>query len=80
MPTTDETREAAWQTYAKANVERDVYWEQPTFDAGFDAGVVEGIRQAREAVVGSIERSADYGPHYYPDDALSAIDSLGATT
>ena len=49
------------------------------WDTGFDAGVAEGIRQAREAVNG-LHRFGTARGDDYTMDALEAIDALGATT
>jgi len=72
----DEAREAAWDALAG---QYDGFPPEPdhAFNAGFNAGITEGIRQARAAVV-----AHQQGPvvseavHYYPSDPLDAIDAL----
>ncbi len=78
----DEAREAAWRAYLDVQMQKRTDRDRGPFvppapsrtdwGAGFDAGVAEGIRQAREAVAGG-------GPWLVYDDrhvALAAIDAL----
>jgi hypothetical protein len=77
----DEAREtAAWAEYAEGAQwgPRDRLAARDNFAHGFDAGVAEGIRKAREAVAG---RLADPAVSTSPVvlgvvDSLAAIDAL----
>ena len=89
---TDEAREAAWATFVRTSG-----WTVSAgdgFDSGFDAGVAEGIRRAREAVANAedvtfhkwLPEGEDYPSVVIHDEdhvkaiVFAAIDALGVNT
>ena len=75
---TEEAREAAARAFPSTSFggrERVPVIERGAFESGYDAGVAEGIRQAREAVA-ELHRGGTSRGDDYTQDALDAIDSL----
>jgi hypothetical protein len=88
---TDGAREAAWTAYRFADDPDQKTFDawvdvagETDFNAGFDAGVVEGIRRAREAVnaVQMLEFGFSAAKPFDPYSAcariLAELDTLGA--
>jgi hypothetical protein len=79
----DEAREAAWKAYRtgplfspRGNSNHGA--SKRPFSAGFDAGVAEGIRQARAVAAPDFSQGSDYRrENYVREEIVAAIDALG---
>jgi len=81
---TDDARAAGYRAYSNWYGQYTTGGVRQAFDSGYDSGVTEGTRQAREAVLARFEYEADRSRDSLSFNAgflaaLDAIDALGVT-